>query len=80
MRGGFHSHVLHVDQPRSTIALGNGVPISFSATDRDLLVENEHGLTVYVNVSQLKEGFFGDVPVGTFGRIREILFDKFLVQ
>jgi len=80
MRGGFHSHVLHVDQPRRTVSLDNGVPLSFSGSERDLLVENEHGLTVFVDVSQLKEGFVGDVSTGTFGRIREILLSKFLVQ
>lgn len=80
MRGGFHGHTLHLDQTRGTISLDQGVPLSFSGTETDLEVENEHGQTVYVNVSQLKEGFVGDVHAGTFGRIREILFSKFLVQ
>lgn len=80
MRGGFYSHWLHVDQPRATISLDNGVPHSFSGSERDLMVENEHGLTVFVDVSRLEKGFVGDVSVGTFGRIREILLSKFLVQ
>ena len=80
MRGSFHGHELHVDQPRHTISLDKGVPISFTGTEVDLMVENEHGLSVFVNVSELKEGFVGDVPTGTFGRIREVLFSKFLVQ
>jgi len=80
LRGGFHGHALHVDGPRGTISLDQGVPISFTGSETDLEVENEHGQTVYVNTSQLAEGFIGDVPVGTFGRIREILFSKFLVQ
>jgi flagellar basal body-associated protein FliL len=80
MRGGFNGHELRVDQTRRTIVLDNGVPISFSGTETDLLVENEHGLTVFVNVSQLQEDFVGSVRVGTFGHIREILFSKFLVQ
>lgn len=80
MRGGFRGHVLHVDANKQTIALDEGSLTQFDGTEVDLLVESERGQVVYVDVSGLTPDFVGDVPVGTFGRVRSILFGKFLVQ
>jgi len=80
MRGGFHSHHLTLDGRAMTLRLDEGPTVKFEGGESDLMVENESGQYVYVDVTGFDPAFEGAVPVGTFGRIRNILFDSFLVQ
>ena len=80
MRGGFKSHVLKVDATAKTIQLDGGPVTEFLGNETDLKVVSEFNLHVYVDVTGLRPDFVGEVNVGTFGSLRSVLFDKFLVQ
>ncbi len=80
MRSGFKAHVLKVDALKKTIALDYGSEVTFTGSERDLIVENERGQRIYVDVSELNPEFVGELQVGTFGKMRNILFTRFLVQ
>jgi len=80
MRGGFHTHAVTLDAARGTAQLGQGPVVEFTGQEEDLQLENEFGRTVFVDVTGVKPDFVGTVPIGTFGRIEEILFDQFIIQ
>ena len=80
MRGGFKGHVLTVDAPKNMITLGQGNPTSFQGNEKDLVVENEAGQIIFINVTELKPDFVGEVQVGTFGNLRAIHFTKLITQ
>jgi len=79
-REGFHSGVLKLDAARHTIALGDGAPVTYEAGEEDLKVPDAKGRFVYVDVSRVQDGFTGEVHAGTFGRVKNILFDSIIVQ
>ena len=80
MRGGFKAHVVHVDQLKGTLALDDGPSVSFDGSETDLELASAHGMTLYVDTTGVKEGYRGDVEVGTFGRVLSILKGRFLIQ
>ena len=80
MRGGFKSHKLLVDAENKTIALDGGEAVSFEGNEVNLEIQNENQLNVFVDVTGLNPEFSGEVAVGTFGHLRDVLFDKFIVQ
>jgi flagellar basal body-associated protein FliL len=80
LRGLFHEHRLHVDASRKTIRLDDGQEISFSGSETDLFVAGAQGKGVYVDVSGLHDDFEGSLPVGAFGRVRNVYFNTFLTQ
>jgi len=80
MRGGFHRHKLTIDGPRGTIQLDDGPVVEFRGDETNLELLDGQGRVLHVDVSNLEEGFSGEVPVGTFGRVRNVYFGKFLVQ
>ncbi len=80
MRGGYKSHVLHVDGPKGKISLDDGPLIDMDGTETDLMVPDANGLHVYVDVSRSDPEFVGEVHTGTFGRIRKIHRGKFITQ
>ena len=80
MRGGFHAHTITIDGPKGTIQLDSGQPVRFDGTETDLQIENEFGQYLFVDVSELKLDFVGEVMAGTFGYIDDILFDQFIIQ
>ncbi|HED67082.1 MAG TPA: flagellar basal body-associated FliL family protein [Planctomycetes bacterium] len=80
MRGGFKAHAIHVDFPKAEISLDDGPKVSFDRTEDDLMLESDTGLTIFVDLTGLKDDFSGDVQVGVFGRITSIKFAKFLTQ
>ncbi len=69
-----------VDDSEHTISLGEGDALNFSGDETDLKLEDERGRIVYVDVSDLKEGFQGEVNVGIRGRLRAVYKDKYIVQ
>ncbi|MEO1695658.1 MAG: hypothetical protein AAFU73_00090 [Planctomycetota bacterium] len=79
-RGAFWEHVLHVDAKAMTLQIGEGPVAEFSEGDYDVLVEAEDGTKIYVDTSELQEGFEGDVQVGVMGRIRRMFTGGFTAQ
>ena len=80
MRGGYHSHSIHVDARKQVISLDDGPAFTFEGSEQNLELKNSRDQVVFVDVSNLDPDFVGEVPVGTFGRLRAVLFGKFLVQ
>ena len=79
-RGVFHEHVLHVDGVAHTLQIDSGPLTPFSGDETDLPVAADGGLALYVDVSGLKPGFKGDLPVGVKGRLRRVLWNEVLIQ
>lgn len=80
LRSGFFAHQITVSVSGGTIRLDEGPEVEFEGLEEDLLLQNEHGDVLYVDVTQLLDGFEGTVNAGTFGRVRNIYFGKLLVQ
>jgi len=80
LRGLFYEHALHLDAAKKSIHLDHGKEVTFQGDETDLFVSDERGKGVYVDVSALHEDFDGEVPVGTFGRVRNVYFNTFLTQ
>ena len=73
-------HQLRVDAKRKVVALDDGKDTEFRGDEDDLFVADARGKGVYVDVGGLHEDFAGEVPVGTFGRVRNVYFGKCLTQ
>ena len=80
MRGPFHEHRIAVDAPARTLALDGGPEVVFGGDERDLMLADERGRTVAVDVTGLRAGFRGEVRVGVLGRVRSVLLPSFLTQ
>jgi flagellar basal body-associated protein FliL len=80
LRGLYYEHALHLDAERKSVRLDDGKDVAFQGDETDLYVADARGKGVYVDVSALHEGFVGAVPVGTFGRVRNVYFNSFLTQ
>jgi flagellar basal body-associated protein FliL len=80
MRGFLHEHALAFDGAKRSISLDDGPTVTFDGTERDLKLTNKAGLSVFVDVTDYKPEFAGDVPIGVPGRVRRIYRDSFLVQ
>ncbi|MEM9382251.1 MAG: hypothetical protein AAGB93_20010 [Planctomycetota bacterium] len=79
-RGPFHDHVLKVDAGKKTLQFGEGPEVQFGGGEYDLLVEDENGRTIYVDLSRLKEDFVGEVNVGVMGRIKRLFTGDIIAQ
>jgi len=73
-------HVLKVDAIARTLTLQDGAQVTWTAGDSDVRVENGLGQTLFVDVSNVVEGFQGEVPVGVRGRMRRLLWNEVLIQ
>ena len=80
LRGLYFEHALHLDAARKSIRLDDGKDVAFQGDETDLYVADARGKGVYVDVSALHEDFVGQVPTGTFGRVRNVYFNTFLTQ
>ncbi len=80
LRGPLYDHLLTIDAGEKKLRLDDGAPVAFEGTERDLRVENERGRSVYLDVTDLKPSFKGQVMVGVHGRIRELLKKTFNLQ
>ena len=80
-RGYFYEHVLIVDAMRKTIQLDKDGPVTeFEGTETDLEIESVDGKTLYVDVTELKEEFVGEVMVGVFGTLHNLLVEEWILQ
>ena len=80
MRGGFKAHAIHVDDLKGTIALDVGPAVELQRGELNLMLKDASGSSVFVDTTNLDDGFVGDVQVGTFGRVHKIRFNKFITQ
>jgi flagellar basal body-associated protein FliL len=80
MRGYYYEHELHLNTATRTIALDDGRPLSYQGDETDMFVPDARGKGVYVDVSGVNEEFTGDIPVGSFGRVRNVYFNTLLTQ
>ena len=80
MRGLFYDHHLFVDGQRKLLRLDDGKDVSFQGDETDLFVSDARGKGVYIDVGGLHAEFTGTVPVGAFGRVRNVYFNTFLTQ
>lgn len=72
--------VLYVDAPLGRVRIGEAPEIAFSPGERDLRVVDDRGHDVYLDLSNLNPEFRGQIPIGVHGRVRQLLFQEFLVQ
>ena len=80
LRGLLYEHALHVDLARRTLRLDTGPVVQFDGREHDLRVVDGDDKDIYVDVSELKPGFSGDIHIGVAGKVRRIYRDSFLVQ
>jgi len=80
LRGRFEDHTLYVDGPAKTLRLDKGDSVGFNGNEIDLMVTNQNGKFIYLNVTEANIDFVGELKVGVRGRIRQILTETFLVQ
>jgi len=87
MRGGFESHMIHLNTFKGEISLDDGPVVLFDQAGEDpdliandLMLETVSGQVIYVDVSELMPEYVGDVHAGTFGVIKKITFQQFLTQ
>jgi flagellar basal body-associated protein FliL len=80
LRGRFEDHTLYLDGPAKTLRLDEGDSVGFNGNEIDLMVTNQDGNFIYLNVTEASPEFVGELKVGVKGRIRKILKETFLVQ
>ena len=80
LRGRYEDHILHVDGPAKTLRLDEGESTGYNGNEIDLMVTNQDGKFIYLNVTEAIPEFVGEIKVGVKGRIRKILKETFLVQ
>ena len=80
MRGIFWEHTLEVDAAKKILRLDAGPDVPFTGEETDLLVEDERGRSLYVDVTGLRPDFHGKVQTGVLGRVRNVYFSSFLTQ
>ncbi len=80
MRGGFKAHVIKINDLKGEISLDDGPVREFDRTESDFMLETQNGLTVFVDLTELKSEYVGEVNVGCFGHVQQILTSKFLFQ
>ena len=65
---------------RYALVTDDGREVAFNGDETDLFAADARGKGVYLDVSGLHGDFAGRVPVGTFGRVRNVYFNTFLTQ
>ncbi|MCP3914816.1 MAG: hypothetical protein GY711_04550 [bacterium] len=79
-RGLFHDHVLKLDAIAKTLQLDDGVEMTFTGDEQDLIVRSLAGDTLYVDVSAVDPEFQGEVQVGVHGRVRKVMIVDAMAQ
>jgi len=63
------AHTLTIDDVASTIQLDGGPAVSYAGTETDLVLANENGDTVRVNVTGIVPGFQGQINLQSDGEL-----------
>lgn len=78
--GRFEDHVLKIDAMAKTMQIDDGPQSLFAGDEEDLAVMDLTGEVIYIDVTQLNEGFQGEIQLGTHGRIRQVFLKEHLAQ
>lgn len=73
LRGRYHDHTLAIDATKQTMRLDEGEEVGYAGHEIDLLVSNAEQNYIYVNVTELKPDFVGELKLGVKGRLRKVL-------
>ena len=76
----FQWHKIEIQGNKKRLRLDEGPWQRYLGDERDLQVHDGRGNRVYLDVSELKEDFSGDVMIGVHGQIHEVLFPEFALQ
>jgi hypothetical protein len=79
-RGLLEEHVLHVDAVQKKLRADDGAEITFTGEERDLQVPCGTDMFIWVDVSELKPEFVGEVKFGIRGRTLRVLWNEVLLQ
>ena len=79
-RGRFYDHLLKIDSTKKTLQIDEGPITVFEGNEIDLAVHSSSGDVIYVDLSELKPDFVGEIPVGVHGRIRQVFLINHLAQ
>lgn len=79
-RGRFHDHVLKIDTTENTLQIDDGPLTVFEGNEIDLPVNSPSGDVIFVDLTELKPDFMGEIPVGVHGRIRQVFITNHLAQ
>lgn len=79
-RGRIHDHILKIDAPQKTLQIDEGPVTVFEGEEIDLVIHSPSGETIYVDLTDLKPDFVGEIPVGVHGRIRQVFLTKHIAQ
>ncbi|MHC4378369.1 MAG: hypothetical protein ACYS26_17340 [Planctomycetota bacterium] len=80
LRGSLYDHKIEIQGNKKRLRLDEGPWQRYLGDERDLQVHDGRGNRVYLDVSELKEDFSGDVMIGVHGQIHEVLFPEFALQ
>lgn len=79
-RGRFYDHVLKIDAPQKTLQIDEGPVTVFEGDEIDLEIRSPSGETMYVDLSELKPEFVGEIRIGVHGRIRQVFLTSHIAQ
>ncbi len=79
-RGEFDKHALHVDAATQEMWIDEGPRTTYEPGDFDVRVISADGGVVFIDTSNLEEGFQGEVQIGVRGRVMRILPNGLLIQ
>ena len=79
-RGYLDEHVLHVDGTKRTLQIDDGPVTDFEGNETDLEVFTNTGVSVFIDVSDYKEDFVGEVPIGVQGHLQNLLIENWILQ
>ena len=80
MRDPFHLIKIHVDVPNKTLRLGDGEEFEFVGHEENMGLTDPQGRVIYVDVTDIVDGFVGAIDVGVKGRVRALYKVKFIIQ
>ncbi|MFT5150407.1 MAG: flagellar basal body-associated protein FliL, partial [Planctomycetota bacterium] len=71
-RGRFFEHVLKIDAVKKTLQLNDETVVTFEGGEENFLLTTPDGETLFLDLTELKPDFQGEVNVGIRGRIRRL--------
>lgn len=80
LRGLLYDHEVEIDSTKERARFDEGPWVEYTDHDDDLALTSPSGETVWIDVTELKRGFSGKIPIGVPGRLRKIYRESFLVQ
>lgn len=79
-RGRFYDHVLKVDAIEKTLQLNEETAVTFEGNEEDYKLVTQGGEALFLDLTELKPDFQGELHVGIRGRIRRLNLPDFIAQ